>query len=486
MSEMEHGAPAAAPRYDLANASIVERLVMRMGARRLFDALPPQERVGLLYSTAAWARPSVRLPPPDEKSGMKEPGFGIWSGQQEPPGAWLYWLALAGRGFGKSWMLTRFMLDRARRFPGCRIALVAKTAGTLLECIEGDAGLLLNSPPWFEPDPQWNKRQLVFPNRSRIRWFTAEEPENLRGPNHDFGAIEEWCAQPKMVEVWRQMRLTLRRGIHPQLMIATTPTISKMLLEVYQDPHTAVTTGNSYENRGNLAKSWLDENITPMLGTTFGQQEINGQVLKQAEGALFLRDWFDREKWCPDSFKESKYKRIGVGVDPARTSGHKADSWGIIKAGLREDGLIEIMADATVNATPDVAVQRAVNLYHEEPSATFMVADVGAGGAMVDGLVRLAGGQNVHVLRKSGNKGKRAWAEGASVLYGKHVIFHAPNLGDLENELCNWTDDVKWSPNRMDALAYVVSELAGRPAVPTQQGLNQGSLAPRRNMGPWR
>lgn len=458
----------------LEKRSFVERLVLRLGARGLFDSLTPAERAGLLYSTSAWERPSSRLPSPDPDKGPKEPGFGIWSGQQEPPGKWLYWLFCGGRGVGKSWVLTRFILGRALRFPGCRIALVAKTSGTMVECLEGDSGLLNNSPPWFYPEVEANKRQLVFPNKSVVRWFTAEEPENLRGPNNDFGAIEELCAQPKAAEVWKQLRLTMRRGVHPQIMIATTPTISKLLLSIYEDRHTAVTVGNSYENRANVAQSWLDENVAPMLGTAFGRQEVNGEILMQAEGAMFLRAWFDRQKWCPESFKESKYKRIGVGVDPARTSGHKADSWGIVKAGLREDGLIEVMEDATVNATPDIAVQRAVDLYHEEPSATFMVADVGAGGQMVDGLVRLAGGKGIQIVRKSGTKGKRAWAEGAAVLYGKHLVFNAPGLGKLEEELCTWSDDVKWSPNRMDALAYVVAELMQKGPASHQSAHGQG------------
>ena len=112
-----------------------------------------------------------------------------------------------------------------------------------------------------------------------------------------------------------------------------------------------------------------------------------------------------------------------------------------------------------------------------------MVADVGGSGQMVDGLVRLAGGKHVNIIRKSGSKGKRAWAEGAAVLFGKHLVFCAPGLSELEDECCSWTDDVKRSPNRMDALAYVVSELARNPQAPTQDGLNPGGLAPRRNLG---
>ena len=477
-----HGQPTFVPRpfpwmgeVDVSRRSIVERIVLRMGARRLYGEMSRAERLALLYSTGAWERPRYRRPPPEISSGLREPGWGIWGGQEEPPGRWLYWLYCGGRGIGKSWRLTRFMLDRAQRFPRCRIALVARTAGTMVECIEGDSGILNHAPPWFTPEVQANKRQLVFPNKSKIRWFTAEEPENLRGPNNDFGAIEELCAQPKAEHVWKQLRMTMRKGLHPQIMIATTPAISNLLISIYGDKNTSVTIGNSYENRTNLAKSWLDENIAGLAGTGFWQQEVDGQVLLEAPGALFRREWFDRDTWCKESLRPSKYRRIGLGVDPARTSGEKADAWGIIKAAIREDGLIEILSDETINTTPDVAATNAVDLYRREPSASFLVADVGAGGKMVESLIRLVD-KNVNVLSKSGTKGKRAWAEGASVLYGKHQIFHAPGLQKLENELCQWTDDVKWSPNRMDAMSYVVAELSKK--TPTHESIS--GLGPER------
>ncbi|MGC4114492.1 MAG: terminase family protein [Myxococcales bacterium] len=451
---------------DLTRCSIVERLVMELGAQGLHDALTPEERVVLPYVREAWERPSIRLPavPP-----RKEPGFGRWSGQQEPPGKWLFWIACGGRGVGKSWLLTQFVLSRAQRFPGCRIAAVARTAGAMWsEIVEGKAGLLAFSPRWFAPKVQANKRQLVYPNGSLVKLFTAEEPDTLRGPNNDFGAVDELCAMKYAEEMWRQLQMTMRSGSHPQTMVATTPRPLKLLIRLVEDPRSAVTIGRSYENRANVAPSWLDENVRPYVGTAFGRQEVDGEILDEMPGALFERKWFDRDTWCPDWRKESKYKRIGVGVDPAETSGEHADNWGIIAAGLREDGLIEVLEDATLNATPDAAAKAAVDCYWKH-GASFMVADVGRSGQLVESVIKLTDSR-VRVLKKGGNKGKRAWAESAAVLYGKHLVFHSPGLEKLENECCRWTDDVpksEWSPDRMDALAYVLAELATKGAPPT-------------------
>jgi len=229
-------------------------------------------------------------------------------------------------------------LERLRRFPGCRIAVVARTAGSLWgEVVEGQSGLLGCSPPWFEPKVQTNKRRLLFPNGSKAILFTGEEPDNLRGPNNHFGVIDELAAMPYAEEVWRQLQMTMRSGVHPQTMVATTPRPLKLLIRLTQDSRSAVTVGASYENRANVAQSWLDENLKVYEGTAFGRQEIGGEILEEMPGALFKREWFERP-WCRDAQKESPFRRIGIGVDPAETSGEKADNWGIIAAGQREEG----------------------------------------------------------------------------------------------------------------------------------------------------
>jgi len=465
------------------NRSLVERLILRMGTRALVDALTPEERRALPYCGPAWERPSRRLPPMPRDSAIKEPGWGRWTGQQEPPGEWLYWVLCAGRSFGKSWRLSRFCIDRAERFPGCRIALVAQTTTSLWrDCIGGRSGVVELSAPWFQPKLHKNGKMLSWPNGSTLHLFTAEEPRSLRGPNNDFGAVEEMAAQPYAQEAWDQLQMTMRSGEHPQTIIATTPKKMEPLVSLVQDPNSAVTIGSTTENKGNVARSWLKSHVEPLIGTRFGTEEIEGKIVFEEPGALFKLDWFDRDKWCPDSRRESRWKRIGIGVDPAETSGSQADEWGIVAAALREDGLVEILEDASMNALPEVAASAAVALYWKY-GANFMVADVGRSGKLVHSVVKLID-PRVHVLDKGGNKGKRAWAENVSVLYSQHRVFHRPGLARLEDQMVRWTDDVspsQWSPDRRDALVYVVTELALNGGPARQQGLNSERVAPRRN-----
>jgi phage terminase large subunit-like protein len=466
--------------------SLAHELLLRLGPRGLCSALTPEEQVALLYSRAAWERPSERIGTPlgELVQGLDdavEPGWGIWTGQQEPPGDWLYWLLCAGRSFGKSWRMSHFIMDRALRFPGCWIALVGCTVTSLWsDCVYGKSGLMTLAPPWFFPEEHITRTPwLKWPNGSITRLFSAEEPKRLKGPNNDFAAVEELCAQPLHEAVWEELQYTMRSGELPQTCVATTPDPPvSTLLDLLQSPSAAVTFGDTRENRGNVSEAWLRQHVDRNAGTHKGRQQIGGRIVLEVPGAPFKREWFRREKWCPGSFKASKYRRIGVSIDPARSHGKKSDAWGICKAAMREDGLLEIMADATVNDTPDVAIERAIALHDEEPRASFMVADKGAGGKMIDGLVRLAGGKGIRVICKQSNKGKDAYAAEAAVVFAKHLAFLAPGLHDLENECCTWTPKSKRSPNRMDAMDYLVVELVA--SAPSQAGLNSEPTAPRR------
>ncbi|MGA9826048.1 MAG: terminase family protein, partial [Methylocystis sp.] len=72
--------------------------------------------------------------------------------QLPPPGDWLTWLILAGRGFGKTragseWV--RALADAAATY---RIALVGPTASDVRDTmVEGESGILSVCPDWNRP-----------------------------------------------------------------------------------------------------------------------------------------------------------------------------------------------------------------------------------------------------------------------------------------------------------------------------------------------
>ena len=66
----------------------------------------------------------------------------------------------------------------------------------------------------------------------------------------------------------------------------------------------------------------------------------------------------------------------------------------------------------------------------------------------------------VRCIPKGGHKTKEALAiPVATKLYERGLVRHAPGLTALEDQMCEWTPDCGWSPDRMDAACAVLSEL---------------------------
>lgn len=112
--------------------------------------------------------------------------------QKVPPGKWTTWLLLAGRGFGK----TRVGAETVRKFVrdgGYRsIGLIAPTAADARDTMidgKGGSSLLEITPPDEGLEYFPTKRRLVWKNGAVGSSFSAEEPQRLRGPQHDL----LWC-----------------------------------------------------------------------------------------------------------------------------------------------------------------------------------------------------------------------------------------------------------------------------------------------------
>ena len=110
--------------------------------------------------------------------------------QRPPDGDWRTWLMLMGRGAGKTRAAAEWVRRRVESGAVGRLALVGATAADVRDTmVDGQSGILAISPPWFRPRYEPTKRRLTWPNGARATTFTADEPDRLRGPQHD-GA---WC-----------------------------------------------------------------------------------------------------------------------------------------------------------------------------------------------------------------------------------------------------------------------------------------------------
>ena len=157
--------------------------------------------------------------------------------------------------------------------------------------------------------------------------------------------------------------------------------------------------------------------------------------------------------------------RIVVAIDPAVTSGEKSDETGIIVAGVKRgdkgsERHYYILEDGSLRGTPSQWAGNAVELYWCY-SADRIVAEVNNGGEMIESVIRnVDPGVSFKSVRAT--RGKILRAEPIAALYEKGLVHHAGYFGRLEDQMCNYTGDVKEkSPDRLDALVWALTELSG-------------------------
>lgn len=383
----------------------------------------------------------------------------LWARPQQlaPPGDWRIWLYLGGRGAGKSRSGAEWLLEEVQSGRRHRIALVGATAGDVRDVmIEGDSGLLTVAKPWFKPVYNPSLRRLRFPNGAWAVVFTSEEPERLRGPQHDAAWCDELAAWTYGQETWDNLMLGLRRGRDPRAVVTTTPRPIPIIKALLKDPTCTVTRGTTYENARNLAPAFLDKIISRYAGTRLGRQELNAEVLDDVPGALWTREIMERNRVRE---RPDRFSRIVVAIDPAVSHGEDAADTGIIVAGKDYQDHGYVLSDVSVNATPEKWARLAVDAYHLW-RADLIVAEVNQGGEMVTHTIHtIDHGVPVRVVHAS--RGKRVRAEPVSSLYEQGRVHHVGAFPMLEDQLCTWVpdDDDDMLKDRLDACVWAFTDL---------------------------
>jgi predicted phage terminase large subunit-like protein len=375
--------------------------------------------------------------------------------QLPPAGDWRTWLLLAGRGFGK----TRTGAETVRAFVesgrATRVALVAPTAADARDVmVEGESGILAISPPWARPHYEPSKRRLTWPNGALATLYSADEPERLRGPQHDLAWADE-LGSWRYPTAWDMLMLGLRLGRDPRAIVTTTPKPSRLIRELVKNPTTSITRGSTYDNRANLAPAFIEQIISKYEGTRLGRQELYADLLEDVPGALWSRDIIDAARATeplPDM------RRVVVAIDPAVTSGEDSDETGIIVAGLGQDGLAYVLADRSCRASPDTWAQRAIDAF-DEYKADRVIAEVNNGGDLVENVLRTVRAR-VPYKAVHASRGKRVRAEPVAALYEQGRVKHALDSPALEDQMATFVpDNSSGSPDRVDALVWALTEL---------------------------
>lgn len=377
--------------------------------------------------------------------------------QLPPPGDWNIWLFLAGRGFGKTRLAAEWLAEQAARHPNTEWAIVAPTWRDCRKvCIEGSSGLLRAFLPGELHSVNASDLTVRLNNGSKVYGYSADGFERLRGSNLAGAWVDEAAVMTTVDELFSEALMpALRIGKNPRVLITTTPRPIPFLrkLVARTDGSCAVSRGATWDNEANLSRTAISELKTRYQGTRTGRQELEGELLEDVEGALWNRQQIDDTRVT----KLPAMSRIVVAMDPAVTSGEKADDTGIIVAGRSLDGHFYIMEDLTMKGTPHATMRVAVKAYHKW-HADRLIAEVNNGGDYLQAVLQTVDNTVAYSTVRA-TRGKLTRAEPIAALWEQgrgHILGGLPTL---EDQMCCYTADSQESPDNLDACIWAATEL---------------------------
>jgi phage terminase large subunit-like protein len=392
---------------------------------------------------------------------------------------WQVWVLLMGRGGGKSRSGAEDTAEYAIEHPGHRIGLVGESFADVRDTmVEGDSGLLSVLPQKMILN--WNRSigELLLTNGSRMDTFSAEKPNQLRGPNLHRLWADELAAWQYLEDTWDMGRFALRKSRNPKIVVTTTPRPLPFIRELVakaEKPEggVIVSTGSTFENAANLSPVVLHEYKEVYEGTRIGRQELYGEILEDMEGALWNLGMIEADRlplWAmPDP--DDTLGRTVVAVDPAITDNPDSDETGIVVVGMTRGNCpychraeaphAIVLDDVSGIYSPNEWALR-VDRAFTEWKADRVIAEKNQGGDMVRSTL-IAAAPHLPVSDVWATKSKQLRAEPVFALYERHKVHHwaGADLSKLEKQQTSWDPTLKTakSPDRLDALVYALTEL---------------------------
>jgi phage terminase large subunit-like protein len=402
---------------------------------------------------------------------------------KSPMPPWYLWMLFGGRGSGKTAHGAKYVHDHVHGPPclphvpgGHWISIVAPTLGdAVTSCVEGPSGLRAHDP---------GIKVLNRPGGIIARWsngaeaklFGAHSPEDVErfraGGNRCLVWMEEFAAWRYLEESYQQIRYGLRVGPRPHMIATTTPRSRKLiksLVKDSQDPagKTRLSVGTMYMNP-HLPIEIKEQLEKDYAGTRMGRQELYGELLEDTENALWTGEQLDALRPHPWQVPE-EYDRIVVAVDPAASE--NGDENGIVVGGVVYKheiigGIMNgtshgfILEDCSLRGSPNEWAKRAVRAYQEH-KADLIVAEKNNGGDMVAQVIKGVD-DRIPVKLVHASRGKTKRAEPVANLYSQFRVHHVGMFPELEDQMVGWDakdPDPAWSPDRMDAMVWCITEL---------------------------
>jgi phage terminase large subunit-like protein len=475
------------PRFSAADLAQYLKSLGTAARRNGIALLGPQERDSLDRAWEAWAH----------------------DGQLAPPGEWSTWVIKAGRGFGKTVAGAQWIASLVAHGEALSFALVGATLEDARRVmVEGKSGLIEVAAGWVS-DWEPSLGRLSFRTGASAQLFSGASPDRLRGPEHHYAWCDELAKWDKPQATWDMLQLGLRLGTNPRTVVTTTPRSGPVLSAIMDDPDTVVTGGSTLANPHTSAS--YKRRVTRLYaGTRLGRQEIDGEMLPDAAGALWTVELLERCRVPAGPFPNSvcversrdnppseaeassegsrlrsnqsldcardkrKWERVLIAVDPPTVDG----TCGIIacaREGEAAHSTIHILADHSVTARSPEGWAGAVAAAAAAHGTREVVAEANQGGKMVKAVLQTAD-PDLRVRLVNAHTGKSARAEPVAHLFEAGRVRLHGRMPELEAQLQGMIagggyEGPGQSPDRADAMVWGVSELMKERAVVRVRGL---------------
>ena len=392
---------------------------------------------------------------------------------------WAIWLNLTGRGVGKTQAGAAWTIEMALSKADIHVGVCGPTYDDVRAiCIEGESGILAEAKRSGVEIADYNKnrQEILLQNGSKIRGFSAEKPDSIRGQNLSYVWFDE-LASIRYFEFYHEgLMPALRKGDRPRLMITTTPKRIRLIRKLIDDsgyefqgkdggPGTGVhlTQATSAENihfaraqRERLEREYAGNPV--ML-----QQELQGLLLADAAGSLFPVEQFNETRVYQDKDKLPQWRRVVVALDPATTAKDSSDESGIVVMAEGDDGDFYCLEDCSGRFPPDQQMRVVAEAYYRN-SADCVVAEVNMTGDYMRALLSTVD-PNIPLRTVHGMKGKVSRAQGPSSLFMQGRIHHVGDsfrlLEDQLSAMAEGDDRNRMKDDRADAWVWAMIHLAG-------------------------
>jgi phage terminase large subunit-like protein len=374
-----------------------------------------------------------------------------------------YYLITGGRGSGKSWTLSMFLLNLT--YQDGHVILF--TRWTLTSAFISIIPEFIDKIELMNKSDDFEITQSEIINKatgSKILFRGIKTSQGTATANlKSIAGVTTWVLdeseEQQDEETFDRIDLSIRAKNKPnRIILVMNPSykshwIHGRFVKNPSDNCTYIHT-TYLDNLQNLNQSFIDQAERVKQENLHRYEHLFlGKWLDDAEGLLWNRTIIERARVTA----KPELARIVVAIDPATTALMGSDETGIIVCGKDANGKGYVLEDLSGKYSPTEWASVSLQAF-KNWNADCIVAEKNQGGDMVENVLR---SQNTTARIKlvTATKGKYVRAEPIYSLYEQHKIFHVGSFPLLENQMVTFEPDKGKSPDRVDAMVWGFTEL---------------------------